>query len=153
MITITRSPELEAFAREARERFGAGDEAWFERTTAHGEVTSFGTAPEEQSRGRDAVLGLTLEQVREMNAAEGLALDDPNDINEDVVEAYEAGDAGWVVTHGRFTLEDGSSAPNRILSIAVRDPDGSGWKTVLTASQLLVPNDLLQPGSPLVTKP
>lgn len=151
MITITRSPELEAFAREGRQRFQDGDEAWFERTTARGEVTSFGTAPDEQSRGREAVLALTVEQVREMNSDAGLAMADPTDIEEDIIEAYEAGDAGWIVTHGRFIMEDGSWAPNRVVTVAVRDPD-AGWQTVLTASQLLVSNDLLQPGSPLLTR-
>jgi hypothetical protein len=151
MITIKRSPELEAFAREARRRFQNGDEAWFVQTTARGEVTSFGTAPDEQSRGRDAVLALTIEQVREMNSDAGLTIADPDDIDEDVIEAYAAGDAGWIVTHGRFTMEDGSWAPNRVVTVAVRDPD-AGWQTVLTASQLLVSNDLLQPGSPLLAR-
>ena len=72
MITVNRSEELEEFALEGRRRFEAGDEAWFGETTAHGEVGSFGTAPEEQSRGREAVLALTMAQVREMNDAAGL---------------------------------------------------------------------------------
>jgi ketosteroid isomerase-like protein len=113
MVTVSRSAELEEFAREGRRRFKAGDQAWFERTTAHGEVSSFGTA------------------------------------DGDVVEAYQAGDAGWIVTHGRFTFEDGSSAANRVITVVVRDPDDGGWKSVLTASQLLVPNELLLAGSPL----
>jgi hypothetical protein len=150
MVTVSRSAELEEFAREGRRRFKAGDQAWFERTTAHGEVSSFGTAPDEQSRGREAVLALTIEQVREMNAAAGLeiAADDGAE-DGDVVEAYQAGDAGWIVTHGRFTFEDGSSAANRVITVVVRDPDDGGWKSVLTASQLLVPNELLLAGSPL----
>jgi hypothetical protein len=72
MVTVDRSPELEEFAREGRRRFEAGDTAWFEQTTAYGEVSSFGTAPDEQSRGRDEVLALTMEQVGEMNEAAGL---------------------------------------------------------------------------------
>jgi hypothetical protein len=67
------------------------------------------------------------------------------------VEAYEAGDTGWIVTHSRFTFEDGSWAAKRVISVVVRDPDDGGWKSVLTASQLLVPNELLQPDSPLRT--
>src|SRR5215469_3791014 len=100
MVTVTRSPELEEWAREARRRFESADQPWFERTTAHGEVSSFGTAADEQLRGREAVLAM-MENLHEMD--EGA---EPNDagINEDeeVVEAYEAGDAGWIVTHGRF---------------------------------------------------
>jgi hypothetical protein len=149
MITVDRSPELEEFAREGRRRFEAGDTAWFEQTTAHGEVSSFGTAPEEQSRGRDAVLALTTEQIREMNETAGLDIAAPEGVNEDLVEAYQAGDVGWIVTHGRFTFEDGSWTANRVVSVVIRDADEGGWKSVLTASQLLVPNDLLLPGSPL----
>ncbi|HEY2868327.1 MAG TPA: hypothetical protein VGJ11_02400 [Gaiellales bacterium] len=149
MITVDRSEELEEFAREGRRRFEAGDEAWFGETTAHGEVGSFGTAPEEQSRGREAVLALTMEQVREMNDAAGLDISETSEADEDVVEAYQAGDAGWIVTHGRFTFDDGSWVANRVVSVVVRDPEDGGWKSVLTTSQLLVPNELLQPDSPL----
>jgi hypothetical protein len=128
----------------------AGDDHWFEQTTAHGEVTSFGTDPAEQSRGREEVLALTMEQIQEMNTAEGLAIAETEEPDSGAVEAYEAGDAGWIVTHDRFTLEDGSWASNRIVTVVVRDRDGGGWKSVLSASQLLVPNELLQPGSPLL---
>jgi hypothetical protein len=69
-------------------------ESWFEQTTAHGEVGSFGTAEEEQSRGREAVLALTIEQIREMNSASGLDIDEPGEADEDLLEAYQAGDAG-----------------------------------------------------------
>ena len=150
MLIVQRSSELEEFAREGRRRFEAGDEAWFGETTAHGEVSSFGTAGDEQSRGRDAVLALTIDQVREMNDAASLDIGKTEDA-EDEVEAYEAGDTGWIVTHSRFTFEDGSWAANRVISVVVRDPDDGGWKSVLTASQLLVPNELLQPDSPLRT--
>jgi hypothetical protein len=63
MVTIKRSPELEEFARERRRKLIAGDDSWFEQTTAHGEVTSFGTAPDEQLCGREAVLAFTIEQI------------------------------------------------------------------------------------------
>jgi hypothetical protein len=153
MLTVTRSRELEEFAREGRRRFEAGDSAWFAETTASGEVSSFGTAPEEQSRGRDDVLALTVDQIREMNQAAGLAIaaSDDRGGEEDLIEAYQAGDAGWIVTHGRFTFDDGSWVANRIVSVLVCDPDDGGWKTVLTTSQLLIPNELLNDGSPLRT--
>jgi hypothetical protein len=151
MINVKRSAELEEFAREGRRRFMAGDEAWFDQTTAYGEVSSFGTAPDEQARGREAVLALTVEQIREMNAAEGLTLEGADEIDGEAVEGYEAGDTGWIVTHDRFTFDDGSWVTNRVVSVVVRDPDAGGWKSVLTASQILVPNDLLAPGSPLRT--
>jgi hypothetical protein len=150
MVAIKRSSELEEFARERRRRLVAGDGAWFEQTTAHGEVISFGTAPDEQLRGREAVLAFTMEQINEMSTAEGLAVTDAEEAEGDSVEAYEAGDAGWIVTHDRHTLDDGSWVAHRNVTVVVRDRDGGGWKRVLTASQLLVPNELLVPGSPLL---
>lgn len=153
MITVQRSAELEEFGREGRRRFEAGDGTWFEHTTAHGEVASFGTAADEQSRGREAVLALTIEQIREMNEAAGLDIGEAGEAADDVLEAYQAGDCGWIVTHGRFTFEDGSSVANRVVNVVVRDPDDGGWKWALTTSQLLVANELLQPGSPLLSRP
>ena len=151
MIKVTRSPELEEYAREGRRRFEAADSAWFTQTTAFGDVAAFGTAPDEQARGRNNVLALTVEQIREMNEAAGLAIaaTDAGQDDEDVIEAYQAGDAGWIVTHGRFTFEDGTWVANRIVNVVVRDPEDGGWKSVLTTSQLLVPNELLEDGSPL----
>jgi hypothetical protein len=151
MITVNRSPELEQFARERRRRIIARDDAWFEQTTAHGEVLSFGTAPDEQLRGRETVLGFTMRQMADLNTDEGLAVADAGEGEGDVVEAYEAGDAGWIVTHDRHTLDDGSWVAHRNVTVVVRDRDGGGWKRVLTASQLLVPNELLLPGSPLLS--
>jgi hypothetical protein len=147
MVTVTRSSELEGWAREARRRFESADQAWFEQTTAYGEVSSFGTAPDEQSRGREAVLAMMEELHGIDEAAEPDAAASGED--EELVEAYEAGDSGWIVTHGRFTFEDGSWVANRVVNVVVRDPDGSGWKSVLVTSQLLVPNELLLADSPL----
>ena len=151
MVTIKRSPELEEFARERLPRLIAHDDAWFEHTTAHGEVISFGTAPDEQLRGREAVLAFTMEQINEMSTAEGLAVTDAEEAEGDSVEAYEAGDAGWIVTHDRHTLDDGSWIAHRNVTVVVRDHDDGGWQRVLAASQLLVPNDFLLPGSPLLS--
>ena len=153
MITVKRSAELEELGREGRRRFDAGDADWFEQTTAHGEVSSFGTAAEEEARGREAVLALTIGQIREMNEASGLEIGGAGESDEDVFEAYEAGDVGWIVTHGRFIFEDGSSVANRVVNVLVRDPEDGGWRWALTTSQLLVPNELLEPGSPLLSRP
>jgi hypothetical protein len=128
LVTVRRSVELEEFGREGRRRLEAGDVEWFEQTTAHGEIGSFGTAAEEQSRGREAVLALTTEQIREMNEAAGLDIGEPGEAEEDVFEAYEAGDVGWIITHGRFTFEDGSSVANRVVNIVVRDRNDGGCR-------------------------
>src|SRR5215472_6244002 len=93
MVTVNRSPELEEWAREARRRFESADQPWFEQTTAYGEVSSFGTAPDEQVRGREAVLAM-LDGLHPTSdeAAPSDGVTDAED--EDEVEAYEAGDTG-----------------------------------------------------------
>jgi len=56
-----------------------------------------------------------MEQIQEMNEAAGLTIAADDEADDDEVEAYQAGDAGWIVTHGRFTFEDGSWAANRVV--------------------------------------
>jgi hypothetical protein len=61
-----------------------------------------------------------------MNEAAGLDVGEAGEANEDVLEAYQAGDCGWIVTHSRFTFEDGSSVANRVVNVVVRDPVTAG---------------------------
>lgn len=144
MVTARRSVELEALAEESRRRFRAGDNEWFAAHTAHGEVIAFGSAPEEIWRGRDAVLGLTIEHIRAMNESAGLVEEASSEAE---TEGYEAGDTGWIVSHGHFRLTDGSTVPTRAISLCVRD-DGE-WRFVLSGVGVVVPNELVAPGSPL----
>jgi hypothetical protein len=148
MVTVTRSAELEEWGREGSRRLAAGDIAWFEQSTGYGDVALFGTATEERLIGREALLAPTRIEIDVLNGIVGSDVVAAG-VDEDEVEAYQAGNVGWIVTHGRFTHEDGSWTANRQLIVLVRDPEDGGWKTVLTTSQVLVPNDLLLPGSPL----
>ena len=142
-MTIRRSAELEEFGRRARQAFEERDNPWLEEHTASGDVLAFGTDPGEVFRGRDAVLGLTAEDIAEINERAGIT------VEFDETEAYEAGDAGWIVMHGRFVLADGSSIPVRSLIVVVRE-DGE-WKAGIRAVSVTAPNDLRTPGSPLAT--
>jgi hypothetical protein len=143
MIEIRRSPELEERVRESRSAMERGDDGWFaEHTAEAGDVLFYGSAPDEEFRGRDAVLSLTIAEARAMNEAAGVSEDeDPQ------VECFEAGDAGWVVVHGHFKLANGSTVPTRSVTVLVRD--GATWKRVFGAVHVVVSNDLLVPGSPL----
>ena len=145
-MNVKRSPELELLAEEAHRRELAGDDAWFAARTADGEVMAMGSAIEEVFRGRDAVLGMTLDRVREELEEAGLQFgaDVPRE-----VEAYETGDTGWIVTTSSFVLDDGSTIPTRSVSLLVRE-DGE-WKWVLGSVHVVVPNELLTSDSPLVS--
>jgi hypothetical protein len=148
MITVKRSPEIEREAVQARSAYRSGDTAWVERHLAHGEVQSYGTAPGEVWSGRDAVLGLTHARVRELND-DACLVDDPDAEEYTTVEGFEAGDTAWLVAHSRFLLPDGSSVPLRGITILARD--GDDWVSVHGSTHVLVPNELLVPGSPLAT--
>lgn len=142
-MTIRRSPELEDLARQGRAAAESGDYDWLERHTASGEVISFGTAPEEFWRGREEIIRLQQERaVEKINEQAGIK----PEIDE--VEGYEAGDAGWIVTHGRFVFSEGS-VPFRSVVVVVRE-DGE-WKMGLIGAGLVASNDLISGGSPLAT--
>jgi len=140
---IRRSTELVEYAKAAHKAFEERDNDWFEKHTASGDVIAFGTDPEEIFRGRAAVLGLTADEVAEINERAGIK------VEFDEPEAYEAGDAGWILTHGRFVLSDGASIPVRSLTFVVRE-DGV-WKAGVSGISVVVRNELLTPGSPLAT--
>lgn len=142
-MAIRRSTELVEFAARARKAFEERDNDWYEKHTASGDVLAFGTDPGEIFRGRDAVLGLTIDEIAEINERAGIK------VEFDETEAYEAGDAGWIVMHGRFVLTDGTSIPVRNLIVVIRE-DGV-WKTGMRSVSLAIPDDLLTPGSPLAT--
>ena len=43
-------------------------------------------------------------------------------------EAYESGDAGFIVSEGKFVFDDGSHIPTRTVTVVARDSDG--WKMI-----------------------
>jgi len=141
---VNRSPELEERARESHAAFEARDNDWFRRSLGEGQVIAFGTAPDEVFRGREAILGLTVDEIAELNERAGIKLEI------DETEAYEAGDAGWILTHAHFVLSDGSSVPTRSLTVVFRE-DGE-WKTGISGISVVVGNDVLTPGSPIATR-
>lgn len=143
MIEVKRSPSLEASARESRAAYERGDDSWYaDHTAESGELLFYGSAPDEEFRGREAILSLTIAESRAMNDAAGISTDD-----EPRLECFEAGDTGWIVAHGHFGLADGSSVPTRAVTVLVRD--GETWKRVFGSVHVVVPNELLTPGSPI----
>jgi hypothetical protein len=76
-----------------------------------------------------------------MNAQVGLKYE------RESTEGYEVGDAGFVISHGRFVLADGTGFATRAINFMVKD--GDTWKTIAGGMSLLVRNELLTEGSPL----
>jgi hypothetical protein len=142
MVTVKRSSELMERVKRVRQAAAEGDDEWFERSRGDGEVLAFGSAPGEEFRGSEQWPRMAA--ARQMNEDAGITDDE---VEDERVEAFEAGDAGWIVLHGSFQFADGSRVPTRSISVLARDDDGS-WKTVLISTHVLVPNEALQVGSP-----
>lgn len=146
MIEVRGSAELEQIVRESVAAIKAGDDEWFAAHMADGgDVLFYGSAPGEEWRGRDAVLGLTSREIRAwMEESDVAEEEDP------AFECFEAGDTGWIVVHGNFILSDGSKVPTRGVTVMTRD--AGDWKRVFAAVHVLAPNELLAPGSPLAVR-
>lgn len=145
MVTAKPSPDLIDLTRQWSEAFLSGDESFAPQHLGHGEVTILGSAPEDDTfQGRDAVLALTIERAKQINQDAGLTTDLDPELDR---QAWEAGDAGWAVTHASVRTADGAMIPTRTISVYARDEDGS-WKAMFSAAHVLVPNDALRPESP-----
>jgi hypothetical protein len=145
MVTAKPSPDLIELTRQWSEAFLQGDESFAPQHLGHGEVTMLGSAPEDETfQGRDAVLALTIERAKQINEAAGLTSDPDPELD---TQAWEAGDAGWAVTHANWRMADGATIPTRTVSVFARDEDGS-WRAVFSAAHVLVHNDALLPESP-----
>ena len=145
MVEVKRSVDLDEHVRESREAVRSGNDRWFADHTAEaGDVLVYGSAPDEEWRGREAALSLTLAEGRAMNEAAGVTEDESPQF-----ECFEADDAGWIVGHSHFKLADGSTVPTRSVTVLVR-ADGT-WKRVFGAVHVVVPNELLIAGTPLAS--
>lgn len=140
---VRRSPELEQLGRESRAAGERQDDAWFRANTATGEILMAGTAPGETARGVDQVFGASLKEMAEGQAAIGMR----HEAGEQ--EAYEAGDAGFVVSEGKFVFDDGSHIPTRSVTVLARDSDG--WKMISHFLAVTPSDDFVVAGSPIST--
>jgi hypothetical protein len=139
---VRRSPELEALAAEARAAYESGRVLeYYAAHMADGEFVMTGSAADEIWLGKESVLDL-IEGLPDPNATTDVRYE----LGE--VEGYEAGGAGFHLWHHRYVLEDGSYIPLCGLTVYARD--AGGWKMIGRFSAVLVPNELITPGSPIV---
>jgi SnoaL-like domain len=138
-----RSPELERQIAEGRAAQDRGDNEWFAAHSAGGEILMAGTAPGEIARGRAEVFApqYSIQAMNDELASLQMRLEHGD------VEAYEAGDAGFAVSEGRFAFEDGTAVPTRSVTIFARE--NGEWFAIGSLMSVIAPNELLAPGSPL----
>jgi hypothetical protein len=141
---VRRSPELEQLDGEAIAAVGRGDDAWFREHTATGEIVMGGSGPGELVRGFEQVFGSSIASVQAIHHSAGMRHEPGKP------EAYEAGDAGFILSEGRFVFEDGSHIPTR--SIVVLARDGGDWKMIGSFLAVTPTDDLVAAGSPIATR-
>jgi hypothetical protein len=140
---VRRSAELEQFGRDATAAGKRQDDAWFRQHAATGELVMAGTAPGETARGLDEVFSTTIKEMDEAQAAVGMRHEPGG------VEAYEAGDAGFIVTEGKFVFDDGSHIPTRTVTVVARA--GDEWEMIGSFFAVTPSDDVVVAGSPLAS--
>lgn len=140
---VRRSPDLEQLGRDSRAALKAENDAWFRENSATGQIVMAGTAPGETAHGVDEVFGTSLKDMNKAHAAIGMR----HDAGEQ--EAYEAGDAGFIIGEGKFVFDDGSHIPTRSVTVVARDSDG--WKMIGQFFAVTPSDDFVVGGSPITT--
>lgn len=138
---IEHSPELEQLTHESYDAWQHGDAAWLADHLSAEDPIMFGSAPDEEMRGSDAITEMTDKAL----AARASWPFKPTDRR--IVDARECGDVGWSLIEQRWEFEDGSYLPTRGLTIWHREE--GRWKMVVGLVAPAFSDDLLHAGSPI----
>jgi len=139
---IERSPELEKLAEEAHAAWERGDSQWFADHLSPHDPIMFGSAPEEETRGAEAIGESAAAVFAERDAWP------VRSVHRRVLDARRCGDIGWTLVESRWEFEDGSYLPVRGVTITHYE-DGI-WKAVVNLTAPAFSNDLIRPGSPIL---
>jgi ketosteroid isomerase-like protein len=140
-MAIEAAPDIEKVIRESYDAYQRGDASTLDEGWSRDEsVIVLGTAPGERWEGHRTIVEGMGKEMAERTA------ESPQS-RMDAVRAYREGDVGWAVTEGAFVI-DGAGIPTRGTAVLHRE-DGS-WKFVQWTFSVLVPDPVLEPGSPLL---
>jgi hypothetical protein len=143
-MAIERAPDVEEQLRQGSEAFRRSDRAFFGRfTSRHESALLVGSAAHEVARGHDAIVGL-METELDQRSSEypRLELGD--------IDAWRDGEIGWATALGEFQLSADAAIPSRVT--AVLHHEEGDWKLLNWCFSLAVPNEQLEPDSPLVRR-
>jgi ketosteroid isomerase-like protein len=140
-MAIESAPEIEKIIRESYDAYQRGDTSTLDEIWSKDEsVIVLGTAPGERWEGHQTIVeSMSKEMAQRTNESPQSRMGS--------VRAYREGDVGWAVTEGAFIVEDGE-VPTRGTAVLHRE-DGH-WKFVQWTFSVLVPDAVLEPGSPLL---
>jgi hypothetical protein len=143
-MAIERAPEVEDRLREGAEAFRRRDPSFVKRfTSRHESAVLIGSDAHEVARGYDQIVGMMTTEIEHRTA------DYPR-LDLGTIEAWRDGDVGWATALGEFQLDGNAAIPSRATAVLHREEDD--WKIVNWVFSLAVPNEELNPDSPLVRK-
>jgi hypothetical protein len=141
---IERSSELEQLTQESYDAWDRGDAGWFADHLSTQDPIMFGSAPDEEMQGSEAIADATRKALAERESWPFKPTD------RRVVDARQCGDLGWSLIESKWEFDDGTYVPTRGLTIWHRE-DGT-WKMVLGLVAPAFANDLLHAGSPVTQR-
>jgi ketosteroid isomerase-like protein len=143
-MAVEPAPEIEQLIRDLSRAYREGDVEFIDRHTSRDSATMVvGSDAREVAHGHDDVVAMMRGDVERRPA------DTPGwSIQE--IDAHREGDVGWATVLGPYPLGDGPAVPARA-AVVVHREDGD-WKVVSWCFSFAVPNEELQPGSPLVDR-
>ena len=141
-MAVEHAPEIEELVRRLNDAYRRGDVDTVGRSLSSDSATMVvGSDASEITRGRDEAVAMLRGDVEQRPAdAPGWAIEE--------IDAYREGDVAWATILGPYPIGDGDAIPARG-SVVCRREDGE-WKIVNWTFSLAVPNDALEPGSPVV---
>jgi hypothetical protein len=141
---IERSSELEQLTQESYDAWDRGDMGWFADHLSTQDPIMFGSAPDEEMRGSEAIADATGRALAERESWPFKPTD------RRIVDARQCGDLGWSLIESKWEFDDGTYVPTRGLTIWHRE-DGQ-WKMVLGLVAPAFANELLHAGSPVTQR-
>jgi len=139
-MAIESAPEIEKVIRESYDAYQRGDTSTLDEIWSKDKsVIVLGTAPGERWEGHQTIVeGMGREMGQRTNETRSRM---------DNVRGYREGDVGWAVTEGAFLVSDGE-VQTRGTAVLHREDDR--WKFVQWTFSVLVPDAVLERGSPLI---
>ena len=141
-MTVEHAPEIEELVRKLNDAYRSGDIDTVTRSLSSDSATMVvGSDASEVARGRDEAASMLRGDVDQRPAdAPGWSIEE--------IDAFREGDVAWATVLGPYPIGEADAIPARG-SVVFRREDGD-WKIVNWTFSLAVPNDALEPGSPVL---
>jgi ketosteroid isomerase-like protein len=139
-----RAPDVEQLIRDMLRAYQEGDVEFISRHTSNDPAAiAVGSDASEIARGHDEIVGLMQGDIEQRTPeSPGVSVEE--------IDAYREGDIAWATMLGAYAGLGGGAIPIRGAGVFRRE-DGD-WKMVAWVFSFAVPNDALEPGSPVLER-